>query len=308
VNDTLDLAAANIPSGVRLVQGSHIVTRRLYAHDKAYIFQNADGRIVFAIPWQDAFTMIGTTDRDWRGPPEDIQASEDEIAYLCRSVDEYFEVSVTPADVVWSWSGVRALVDDGASEARQATRDYVLTLDAPSGQAPLLSIYGGKITTYRRLAEAALKKLAPHLEAAAKPPWTGREPLPGGDFPRGGTATLAGKILEAHPFLASETALRLARSYGTRAFAVLQGADDVDALGEIFCGDLSAREVDYLMDQEWALTAEDVLVRRSKLTLLAAPEDVDRLDRHIAARRRSNHRPGRPASATPARASVSRGG
>ena len=134
VNDTLELTHSEKPSGVRLVQGSHIVTKKLYDHDRAYIFQNADHRIVFAIPWQGEFTMIGTTDRDWKASPEKIEASEEEIAYLCAAVDEYFERSVTPADVVWAWSGVRALADDGASEAREATRDYVLSLDAPEGR------------------------------------------------------------------------------------------------------------------------------------------------------------------------------
>jgi glycerol-3-phosphate dehydrogenase len=284
VNDTLDLMQNEKPSGVRLVQGSHIVTKKLYDHDRAYIFQNADHRIVFAIPWQGEFTMIGTTDRDWKASPEKIEASEEEIAYLCAAVDEYFERSVTPADVVWAWSGVRALADDGASEAREATRDYVLSLDAPEGQAALLSVYGGKITTYRRLAEAALKKLRPHLPAASKPSWTGKAALPGGDFPRDGVEVLIGVVLEKHPFLAPNHARRLVRSYGTRAFAVLEGAQGMNDLGEVFVTDLTAREVDYLMDQEWAKTAEDVLYRRSKLNLHATKDDKARLETYMAAR------------------------
>jgi glycerol-3-phosphate dehydrogenase len=267
VNDTLALTPGETPSGVRLVQGSHIVTKKLYDHDRAYIFQNADHRIVFAIPWQGEFTMIGTTDRDWKASPEKIEASPEEIAYLCAAVDEYFERSVTPADVIWAWSGVRALADDGVSEARQATRDYVLSLDAPGGLAPVLSVYGGKITTYRRLAEAALKKLRPHLPAAAKPSWTGKAPLPGGDFPRDGVEALIGDLMEKHPFLAPAHARRLVRSYGTRAFAVLEGVQGANDLGEVLVHDLTAREVDYLMDHEWARTAEDVLFRRSKLNL-----------------------------------------
>jgi glycerol-3-phosphate dehydrogenase len=284
VNDTLDLAKTGKPSGVRLVQGSHIVTRKLYDHDRAYIFQNADKRIVFAIPWQDEFTMIGTTDRDWTASPEKIEASEEEVAYLCAAVDEYFERSVTPADVVWTWSGVRALVDDGASEAREATRDYVLSLDAPEGQAPVLSVYGGKITTYRRLAEAALKKLRPHLPAASKPSWTGKAALPGGDFPRDGFEVLVGELLETCTFLKPDHARRLARSYGTRAFALLKGAQGFNDLGEVFVQDLTAREVDYLMDQEWARTADDVLFRRSKLNLHATAEDTVRLETYMAQR------------------------
>ncbi len=284
VNAVLDLAKMEKPSGVRLVQGSHIVTRKLYDHDRAYIFQNADKRIVFAIPWQDEFTMIGTTDRDWAASPEKIEASNEEVAYLCAAVDEYFERSVTPADVVWTWSGVRALVDDGAGEARQATRDYVLSLDAPAGQAPVLSVYGGKITTYRRLAEAAMKKLRPHLPAAATPSWTGKAPLPGGEFPRTGFEVLVGEIMERHPFLAPPHARRLARSYGTRAFALLDGVQGWNDLGEVFVADLTAREVDYLMDHEWARTAEDVLVRRSKLNLHAGAGDAGRLEAYMAAR------------------------
>jgi len=285
VNDTLELAAAGKPSGVRLVQGSHIVTKKLYDHDRAYIFQNADHRIVFAIPWQGEFTMIGTTDRDWTASPEKIEASPEEIAYLCKAVDEYFERSVTPDDVVWAWSGVRALADDGASEAREATRDYVLSLDAPAGEAALLSVYGGKITTYRRLAEAALKKLRPHLPAASKPSWTGKAVLPGGDFPRDGIEAVIGQVLERHAFLKPDHARRLVRSYGTRAFAVLHGALGTNDLGEVFCADLTAREVDYLMDQEWALTAEDVLFRRSKLNLHASAADAARLEAYMTARR-----------------------
>jgi glycerol-3-phosphate dehydrogenase len=284
VNDTLELTNADKPSGLRLVQGSHIVTKKLYDHDRAYIFQNADHRIVFTIPWQGEFTMIGTTDRDWKASPEKIEASEEEIAYLCAAVDEYFERSVTPADVVWAWSGVRALADDGASEARQATRDYVLSLDAPQGQAALLSVYGGKITTYRRLAEAALKKLRPHLSAAAKPSWTGKTALPGGDFPRDGVEVLIGELLEKHPFLTPDYARRLVRSYGTRAFAVLEGVQGANDLGEVFVADLTAREVDYLMDQEWARTAEDVLFRRSKLNLHATAKDAARLEAYMAGR------------------------
>jgi glycerol-3-phosphate dehydrogenase len=293
VNDTLDIAKTDKPSGVRLVQGSHIVTKKLYDHDRAYIFQNADGRIVFAIPWQDDFTMIGTTDRDWKASPEKIEASPEEIAYLCKSVDEYFEQAVTPADVVWAWSGVRALVDDGASDAQEATRDYVLSLDAPEGQAPVLSVYGGKITTYRRLAEAALKKLQPHLPAAGAPGWTGKEALPGGDFPRDGVKVLIGELREQYPFLTPAHAKRLVHSYGTRAFAWLDGATAAEDLGEVLLADLTAREVDYLMDKEWARTAEDVLYRRSKLNLRASKADEARLEAYMAARGLSNHAPSR---------------
>ena len=155
-------AGVNARAKVRLVQGSHIVVRKLYEHDRAYMFQNADGRIVFVIPYQDDFTLIGTTDRDYHGDPAKVKATAEEIEYLCDSVSEYLAKPVKPEDVVWTYAGVRPLYDDGASEAKAATRDYVFELDTPGG-APLLSIYGGKITTYRRLAEEALERLSPYL-------------------------------------------------------------------------------------------------------------------------------------------------
>ena len=158
-------SGVNARAKVRLVQGSHIVVRKLYDHDRAYMFQNADGRIIFVIPYQDDFTLIGTTDRDYDGDPAKVKASPEEIQYLCASASEYLKKPVLPADVVWTYSGVRPLYDDGASEAKAATRDYVFELDTPGG-APLLSIYGGKITTYRRLAEEALERLAPYLRSA----------------------------------------------------------------------------------------------------------------------------------------------
>src|SRR6202023_264039 len=175
-------AGVNAKAKVRLVQGSHIVVRKLYSHDRAYMFQNGDGRIVFVIPYQDDFTLIGTTDRDFDGDPAKVKASSEEIKYLCDSVSEYLAKPVAPADVVWTYAGVRPLYDDGASEAKAATRDYVFELDTPGG-VPLLSIYGGKITTYRRLAEEALERLAPYLRSAiAREGWTAKSRLPGGDM------------------------------------------------------------------------------------------------------------------------------
>src|SRR6266851_840943 len=169
-------AGVNARAKVRLVQGSHIVVRKLYAHDRAYMFQNSDGRIVFVIPYQDDFTLIGTTDRDFDGDPAKVKASTEEIKYLCDSVSEYLAKPVKPEDVVWTYAGVRPLYDDGASEAKAATRDYVFELDTPGG-APLLSIYGGKITTYRRLAEEALERLSPYLRSAkAREGWTAKSP------------------------------------------------------------------------------------------------------------------------------------
>src|SRR4051794_28945062 len=195
-------AGVNARAKVRLVQGSHIVVRKLYAHDRAYMFQNGDGRIIFVIPYQDDFTLIGTTDRDYDGDPALVKASGEEIKYLCDSVSEYLARSVSPDDVVWTYAGVRPLYDDGASEAKAATRDYVFELDTPGG-APLLSIYGGKITTYRRLAEEALEKLSPYLRSAkAREGWTAKAPLPGGDMDVSALEALTSELTRGYPFLA----------------------------------------------------------------------------------------------------------
>ncbi|MBX9711163.1 MAG: glycerol-3-phosphate dehydrogenase, partial [Xanthobacteraceae bacterium] len=228
---------------VRLVQGSHIVVPKLYAHDRAYTFQNADGRVIFVIPYQNDFTLIGTTDRDYHGDPAHVVATQDEIAYLCASVSDYLEKPVTPNEVVWSYSGVRPLYDDGASEARAATRDYVFELDTPDG-APILSVFGGKITTYRRLAEHALERLSPYLkDSKAHEGWTGQSPLPGGDFGVTELAGLAAQLRRDHPFLSQAHADRLARAYGTRSKELLSGVTSQADLGRDFGATLSEREV-----------------------------------------------------------------
>jgi glycerol-3-phosphate dehydrogenase len=254
------VARENAPAKVRLVKGSHIVTRRLFEHDRCYIFQNADGRIVFAIPYEEDFTLIGTTDEEFTGDPASVAISEDEIRYLCGAVDEYLQRPVTPADVVWSYAGVRPLYDDGASRAQEATRDYVLTLD---GAPPLLSVFGGKITTYRRLAEHAMEKLAPHLPGLAAP-WTAAAHLPGGGFPWNGAPALIAALRRDYPFVDETMARRLVRRHGLRAAAVLGDAKDA---GLQFGAGLTAREVDWMIAREWARTPEDILWRRSRLGL-----------------------------------------
>ncbi|MGL5115135.1 MAG: glycerol-3-phosphate dehydrogenase [Beijerinckiaceae bacterium] len=263
----------NAGSRVRLVQGSHIVVKRIFDHDRSYIFQNADGRIIFAIPYEQDFTLIGTTDQDYKGNPADVKASPEEISYLCAAASEYFARPVTEADVVWTYSGVRPLYDDGASKAQEATRDYVLTLDTAA--APLLSVFGGKITTYRRLAEAVLEKLQPHLmpsRTGKSAGWTGTEKLPGGDFAVTELAGLADALAATYPFLSAKQAQRLARTYGTRAKAFLAEAKSLTDLGKSFGDDLTEAEVRYLMREEWATTADDVLWRRSKLGLRVSAE------------------------------------
>jgi glycerol-3-phosphate dehydrogenase len=268
---------------VRMVQGSHIVVRRQFEHDRCYIFQNADNRIIFAIPYERDFTLIGTTDRDYVGDPADVKATPEEIDYLCRAASEYFARPVAREDVVWNYSGVRPLYDDGASAAQAATRDYVLTLDEQDG-APLLSIFGGKITTYRRLAEHALSKLEAHLPAAArdKRGWSGTATLPGGDFPVEGFDVLVQEIVRAHPWIAGDHARRLARAYGTRAREILAGATSLASLGRHFGATLTEAEVKYLMGEEWALEAEDVLWRRSKLGLRLSGEEIAALTAFMA--------------------------
>jgi glycerol-3-phosphate dehydrogenase len=266
-----DITQTHLPARVRKVQGSHIVTRRLFAHDRSYIFQNRDGRIVFAIPWQGDFTLIGTTDRDFEGEPEDVAASEEEVAYLCGAVSEYLRVAVTPEDVVWRYSGVRPLYDDGASAAQEATRDYVLKLDGEG--APLLSVFGGKITTYRRLAEEALELVEPLIGKGNGPQarpagWTATTPLPGGDLGKGGPEACLQELLRRHPWLHAQIAAGLVARHGSRAFAILEGAKGEAELGEDFGAGLTAREVAHMMDHEWARDAEDVLWRRSKLGLV----------------------------------------
>ena len=271
-------AGVNARAKVRLVQGSHIVVPRLYAHDRAYIFQNADGRIVFAIPYQDEFTLIGTTDIDYHGDPAAVMISAAEIDYLCRAVSEYLASPVKPADVVWTYSGVRPLYDDGAGEARAATRDYVFELDLPGG-APLLSIYGGKITTYRRLAEEALQKLAPYLKGSkAKEGWTAQAALPGGDFDVSQVDALVAEIKRNYPFLTAAHAGRLVHAYGTRAVRMLGAAKSAGDLGRDFGATLTEREVRYLIAHEWAVSAEDIVWRRSKLGLRLSKDEIAALD------------------------------
>jgi glycerol-3-phosphate dehydrogenase len=268
---------SNARAKVRLVQGSHIIVRSLFDHGRSYIFQNADGRIIFAIPYEGEFTLIGTTDRDYEGDPAKVAITPEETSYLCAAASEYFNRPITQDDVVWTYSGVRPLYDDGASEAKAATRDYVFDVDETPGLAPQLSIFGGKITTYRRLAESVLDKLAPYLGEGigTRKGWTGKEPLPGGDFPVQARQALADELRRDHPFLTEANARRLARSYGTRARQFLGNATVATELGRWF-GPLSEAEIAYLRAEEWAVSAEDVLWRRSKLGLhLSADERAE---------------------------------
>jgi glycerol-3-phosphate dehydrogenase len=255
----------NNPDKIRMVKGSHIVVDKLYDHDRCYIFQNADGRICFAIPYEGNFTLIGTTDEDHQGDPANPQISIAERDYLLAAVSEYLNKPVTVDMVRWSYAGIRPLYDDGASKAQEATREYVLKLEAPDNQPPLLSVFGGKITTFRKLAEAVLEKIGPFFPEL-KPPWTAGAALPGGDFPYAEVEQRTADFQRRYSFLTPGNARRIFRAYGTKVDHIFDGARFAQDLGEGF-GLLSAREVDYLVKEEWAQTAEDILWRRSKLGL-----------------------------------------
>lgn len=275
---------------VRLVQGSHIVVAKKFDDPRAYFFQNKDGRIIFAIPYEEEFTLIGTTDRDYPGDPHDVKISDAEIDYLCAAASEYFAVAVRRSDIVWTYSAVRPLYDDGASKAQEATRDYVLKADGGEGVAPLVNAFGGKITTFRRLAESMLEKIEGFLGKRGKP-WTHDAPLPGGDFPATGFDAQVARLKSAYPFLDQRLARRLTRLYGTRAQKLLGLAKSNADLGRNFGTDLFEAEVRYLVDNEWAVTAEDVLWRRTKRGLHFSREQAAALEefmrglsnRHVAA-------------------------
>jgi glycerol-3-phosphate dehydrogenase len=265
------------PHRVRLVKGSHIVVDRLFDHDRAYLFQNGDGRIVFAIPYERDFTLIGTTDGDYKGDPAHARIDDGEIAYLCAVASDYFRAGVTPDRIRWSYCGVRPLYDDGASKAQDATRDYVLDLDRAYGGAPLLTVFGGKLTTYRTLAEAALEKLRPHLQMGAA--WTAKAALPGGHFAPDGRDALIASLSFQYPFLDEAEVIRLVHAYGTDAFVLLDEAHAAADMGHHFGAGLTEREVRYLMRREWAECADDVVWRRTKLGLYMTRDEITALDR-----------------------------
>ncbi|MDD7972156.1 glycerol-3-phosphate dehydrogenase [Roseinatronobacter alkalisoli] len=277
IHDKLRL---NSRENVRLVRGSHIVTRKLYDHDKCYFFQGADGRIIFAIPYEQDFTLIGTTDAEHDDPSRAPFCTEEERDYLCAFASQYFERPVTRDDVVWSYSGVRPLYDDGASSATAATRDYTLKVDRSVG-APVLNIFGGKITTYRRLAEAALEHIGTVLPLA-KGKWTAGVPLPGGDFAHDGGAQLVADLHRDYPFLTDFWVRRLVRAYGTEARTILGQARSAGDLGHDFGATLTEAEVIWLMTREYARHAEDVLWRRSKLGLRLDEDQTAKLEAWMA--------------------------
>ncbi|KWI36867.1 glycerol-3-phosphate dehydrogenase [Burkholderia ubonensis] len=259
---------------VRLVKGSHIITRRLFDHDHAYIFQNPDKRIIFAIPYERDFTLIGTTDVEYTNDPAKVAIDGNETQYLCESINRYFKRKISPADVHWTYSGVRPLLEDeNAANASAVTRDYRLEMDDGAG-APLLSVFGGKITTFRKLAEEAGDLLCRALGRDAAP-WTAGAPLPGGDIANAKFDAFAAQFAARHPWLPAELARRYARAYGTRAERVVGNAKSLADLGAAIAPGIHEAELRYLRDVEWATRAQDVLWRRSKLGLHVAPGTLD---------------------------------
>jgi glycerol-3-phosphate dehydrogenase len=257
---------------VRLIQGSHLIVPRLNRDDRPYILQNTDRRIVFVLPYEDDFSLIGTTDRRYESDPSRVETSEEEIDYLLSVVNAHFRTQLSRDAVIRTFSGVRPLCDDESADPSAMTRDYTLDLDIQG--APLLSVFGGKITTYRKLAEAALAALAPYLPTMAAP-WTAETPLPGGDI--GDQATFETQLLTDYPFLDAAQARRFARTYGSLCRVFLDGRDSQAALGQAFGAGLTAAEVDYLVDREWARSLEDILWRRTKLALRLNAVETRRL-------------------------------
>lgn len=270
----------NATEGVRLVRGSHIVTRKLYDHDKCYFFQGEDGRIIFTIPYENDFTLIGTTDADHTDVSQKPVCTPQEQEYLLDFASKYLKIDVTDKDVIWSYSGVRPLYNDGASSATAATRDYVLKVDQSAG-APILNVFGGKITTYRRLAESALEKISPFFSDVGKP-WTAGVAMPGGDFPVDGVDALKARLSAAYDFLSDAWASRLVKAYGLDAFNVLGDAKDISDLGQDFGANLTEREVIWLVENEFARTAEDIVWRRSKLGLRLSKQEIQVLEAWLA--------------------------
>ena len=261
---------------VRMVKGSHIIVKRLFSHNHAYIFQNSDGRIIFAIPFAEYFTLIGTTDVDYCGNPDEVAITTSEVEYLCAAASEYISKKICPSSIVSSYSGIRPLFDDGKRDAKAVTRDYAITLDSENDDAPLISIYGGKITTYRKLAETVMNRLRPFLPEMGEE-WTKNKYLPGGNFSADRFEEEVERLRTCRDYLSAEHARRLFRYYGTIAFEMIHNLHTQDDLGEYFGADLYQFEVEYLMRNEWAKTAEDIIRRRTMTGLLLSQKEIDRL-------------------------------
>ncbi|MEO9385425.1 glycerol-3-phosphate dehydrogenase [Chromobacterium phragmitis] len=276
-----DKLAMPSSKSIRLVKGSHIVVKKIFDHPFAYIFQNPDKRIIFAIPYEKDFTLIGTTDVEYRGDPNEVAIDGDEIRYLCEMSNRYFHSQIAPDDVLSTYSGVRPLLDDASDNASSVTRDYALEMDLQG--APLLSVFGGKITTFRKLAEEAVDKVAPLL-GCGKATWTADAPLPGGDMPGADFDRFLQGLRQRHPWLPEALAERWARAYGTRVAKLIGKAGNLDGLGKEVLPGLYEAELAYLADAEWATRSEDILWRRSKLKLHLPANAAEVVDAWLAAR------------------------
>ncbi|MEW7006315.1 glycerol-3-phosphate dehydrogenase [Lentilitoribacter sp. EG35] len=265
--------------GVRLVRGSHIITKKLYDHDKCYFFQGEDGRIMFAIPYEEDYTLIGTTDAEHLDPSIKPECSDEEADYMISFVNNYFKKNLTRDDVVWSYSGVRPLYDDGASSASAATRDYVLKINDTAG-APVLNVFGGKITTYRKLAESSLEKIDDVLDKQTAP-WTAGVSLPGGDFPVDQVANLQNELAGQLPFLNGFTIRRLIRQYGTQTANIFGEVSSIEDMGVDFGHGIYSREIDWAIKNEWVHNAQDFLWRRSKMGLRFDTGKHEKLEKYI---------------------------
>lgn len=267
--------------GIRLVQGSHIIVPKLYAQNKAFILQNHDQRIVFAIPYLNQYTLIGTTDREYTGDPNTVEISPEEINYLLDVSNAHFKTPLTALDIIATYSGVRPLCDDESDNPAAVTRDYTLALDVTLDEAPLLSVFGGKLTTYRKLAEAALEQLRPFFGDLA-PHWTENSLLPGAEQ-FSSIDQLATEIGHKIKGLDEYTIQRWVYAYGTRVWSLIKQAGSVYELGQNFGHGLYALEVDYLVEHEWAVSSEDILKRRTKLYLQFSVDDTQQLDDYLTA-------------------------
>ncbi len=284
LNDVLGVKSKN---HVTLVKGSHIVVPRLYPEDYAFILTNTDNRVIFVIPFLEKYSLIGTTDIPFQGDPADAAITQEEIDYLLEVVNRYFEKSIITSQIVWTYSGVRPLHSEKTSNVSAITRDYTLELNTDGGKAPLLSIFGGKITTYRRLAEHALQDLQPFFSKAGAA-WTKNSPLPGGDITNADFSKFYQQFQQQYPWLPADVSYRYARSYGTLQKKFLSDAGSLTDLGKYFGGGLYEAEVDYLIKYEWAQTAEDILWRRTKLGLTLNPEEVAALQQYLLSRKLSS--------------------
>ena len=273
-----DTMQKKAPKQVRLIKGSHIVVPRIHTEEEAYLLQNKDGRVVFLIPFEDKFTLIGTTDIEYKGDPSNVVISQSEIDYILGISNEHFKHQLTAADVCFAFSGVRPLLDDESESPQAVTRDYTFEIEAPAGMAPMLSVFGGKLTTYRKLSELAVNDLVEYF-AHAGPTWTMHATLPGGDFKD--QATLQAQLNSNYPWLPTDLCARYVRSYGTLIYQILSEAKVLTDLGQHFGAGLYALEIDYLVAHEWACSVDDILWRRSKLGLWFNATQKDELSEYL---------------------------